>query len=260
MAAVKAIVFDFDGTISTLRAGWEEIMRPFMYESIVGDRELSEAQEDALFQEIDEYIDQSTGIQTIYQMRWLADTVEKKGWNTPILGEWEYKAIYNDRLLEQVEVRIKNLREGKLNAEDYLIKGAVALIRELHSRGVEMYIASGTDHPDVVREVEVLGIAPYITEIAGAPVGKAECSKEKVIQDLIRDKGLSGRELAVIGDGKVEIRLGKEAGGISLGLASDEEKREGLNVVKQKRLEVAGADWISGDFNNIDEWLARLGL
>jgi len=260
MAAVKTVVFDFDGTVSTLRAGWEEIMRPFMYESIVGDRELSDEQAEELVREIDEYIDQSTGIQTIYQMRWLANTVKEKAWNNRILGEWEYKAIYNERLLERVEQRVKHLSEGQLKAEDYLIKGAAAFIQELHSRGIEMYVASGTDHPDVVREAEVLGIAPYITEIAGAPVGKAECSKEKVLQDLIRDKGLPGRELAVIGDGKVEIRLGKEAGGVSLGLASDEERREGMNTIKQKRLEAAGADWISGDFNNLDEWLAQLGL
>ncbi|WP_138756030.1 HAD family hydrolase [Paenibacillus sinopodophylli] len=260
MAAIKAVVFDFDGTVSTLRAGWEEIMRPFMYESIVGNSKLSEEQVEALVREIDEYIDQSTGIQTVYQMRWLTATVKEKAWNNLVLDEWEYKAIYNERLLERVEQRIKLLSEGKLKAEDYLIKGAVAFIQELHSRGIEMYVASGTDHPDVVREAEVLGIAPYITEIAGAPVGKAECSKEKVLQDLIRDKGLSGQELAVIGDGKVEIALGKEAGGISLGLASDEEKREGLNTVKQKRLEAAGADWISGDFGNRGEWLAQLGL
>ncbi|MBB6670863.1 HAD family hydrolase [Cohnella nanjingensis] len=260
MASVRAVLFDFDGTISTLRAGWEEIMRPFMKESIAGGKEWTEAQEKELEREIDDYIDQSTGIQTIYQMQWLADQVKEKGWNERVLDPWAYKAIYNERLLARVNERVKQLGEGNLQTEDYLIKGAAAFIRELHGRGIEMYVASGTDHPDVVREAEVLGIASYLTGIAGAPVGKAECSKEKVLQDLIRDKGFSGPELAVIGDGKVEIRLGKEAGGIALGLASDEERREGLNPVKQRRLEAAGADWIAGDFSRPEDWLSRLGL
>ncbi len=71
---------------------------------------------------------------------------------------------------------------------------------------------------------------------------------------------MSGSDLVIIGDGKVEIRLAKEYGGLALGLASDEEKREGINPVKQKRLQEAGADWIEGDFQEINVWLRRLGL
>lgn len=258
--AIRAVLFDFDGTISTLRAGWEEIMGPFMRESIVGERELAQHEAEALGREIDSYIDQSTGIQTIYQMEWLAQMVAEKGWNERLLDKWEYKAIYNERLLTQVNSRIARLAAGELRAEDYLMRGAESFVADLHSRGLALHVASGTDHPDVVREAEVLGIAPYLSSITGAPLGQANCSKEKVIQDLLREQGLHGAELAVIGDGKVEIRLGKEAGGLALGLASDEAKREGINTVKQRRLEAAGADWIAGDFSNVSEWLERLGL
>jgi len=260
MTPVKAVLFDFDGTVSTLRAGWEDIMRPFMIASIAGDKAMTAEQELALKREVEAYVDQSTGIQTIYQMEWLAERVREQGWSKRVLDKWAYKAIYNERLLARVNERVRLLSEGKRKAEDFLIKGAADFIRELHGRGIAMYVASGTDHPDVVREAEVLGIAPFLTDIAGAPVGRAECSKEKVLQDLIRNNGLRGRELAVIGDGKVEIRLGKEAGAVALGLASDEERREGLHPAKRARLEAAGADWIAGDFGRPDEWLSRLGL
>ncbi|RAP76593.1 HAD family hydrolase [Paenibacillus montanisoli] len=260
MHTIKAVLFDFDGTISTLRAGWEEVMRPFMKESITGLHALSMEQEAALNQEIDAYIDHSTGIQTIYQMKWLAHTVHEKGWNERVLSEWEYKAEYNRRLLERVTDRIGKLRKGELQPEDFLIRGAAEFVRELHRRGVELYVASGTDHPDVVQEAEVLGLASFFNEIAGAPVGRAECSKEKVLRELIETKGLTGEELAVIGDGKVEIQLGKEAGGLALGLASNEELREGMNPVKERRLRTAGADWISGDFGNPQAWFERLGV
>jgi len=260
MSKIKAVLFDFDGTVSTLRAGWEDVMKPFMKQSIAGSRELTDEEETALDRKIDEYIDQSTGIQTIYQMMWLADTVRETGWNAEVLDPWEYKAEYNRRLLERVKERLMRLSSGEMRPEQFLIKGSAELIRELHNRGVDMYVASGTDHPDVLHEAEALGIAPYMKEIAGAPVGKAECSKEKVLQDLMQAKGLRGQELAVIGDGKVEIRLGKEAGGLALGLASDEERREGVNPVKERRLSAAGADWIDGDFRNIGEWLSRLGV
>ncbi|MBD2861485.1 HAD family hydrolase [Paenibacillus oceani] len=257
---VKAILFDFDGTLSTLRAGWEETMAPMMKEAIAGSRQLTQEESEALDREIADYIDQSTGIQTIFQMRWLADQVAKKGWNEQVLGEWEYKAEYNRRLLETVRRRIADLEAGKLRASDYLMKGSEAFLELLHARGIEMFVASGTDHPDVVNEAKVLGVHAYFKEIAGAPVGRADCSKEKVMRDLLEQKGFRSDELAIIGDGKVEIRIARENGALALGLASDENEREGINPVKLERLKTAGANRIAGDFTNTAEWLEWLGL
>ena len=77
---------------------------------------------------------------------------------------------------------------------------------------------------------------------------------------LLEAEGLQGADFAVIGDGKVEIRLGQEAGARTVGLASDEEHLRGINPVKRERLIKAGADVITGDFENRDELLAFLGL
>lgn len=260
MRKLTTVLFDFDGTLSTLRAGWEEVMAPFVKEVIMGDVQLSEEEERALEKEIADYIDESTGIQTVYQMQWVAQTVREKGWNPVISDEWTYKAEYNRRLLLRVKERTALLEEGKLKADDFLMKGSVAFLDLLQERGIEMLVASGTDHPDVVREAEALGVGKYFKRIVGAPVGRAEDSKEKVLAELIDHNNLSGDQLAVIGDGKVEISLGKQRGAYAVGLASDEEAREGINPVKRARLEKAGADWIVGDFQNQEEWLERLGL
>ncbi|MNL80460.1 hypothetical protein D3C87_2073200 [compost metagenome] len=80
------------------------------------------------------------------------------------------------------------------------------------------------------------------------------------MKDLIEKKKLSGHEFAVVGDGKVEIRLAKEIGSFAIGLASDEKVREGVNPLKEKRLLAAGADVIAGDFTNRDQWITWLGL
>ena len=77
---------------------------------------------------------------------------------------------------------------------------------------------------------------------------------------LLNDLGFSGDELCVIGDGKVEIRLGHEAGARTVGLASDETNRRGVNPIKRKRLIDAGADVITGDFLNDEELFRFLGL
>jgi hypothetical protein len=101
---LKAVVFDFDGTISTLRYGWEDIMGPLMVEMISG----SNLPDERIVTEVNKYIESSTGIQTIYQMQWLAEMVGKFGKNPKAADDpWWYKAEYNRRLMKLVERRKK---------------------------------------------------------------------------------------------------------------------------------------------------------
>jgi hypothetical protein len=62
---------------ATLRCGWETVMAALMRELLGG----SEPDE-ALERLIDDYIDTSTGIQTIFQMQWLAEQVRARGAGT----------------------------------------------------------------------------------------------------------------------------------------------------------------------------------
>lgn len=255
--AIKAVVFDFDGTLSTLRYGWETIMEPFMLEMIAGDGPVTQEMIDM----VREYIDQSTGIQTIFQMQWLAEkTGQYENRPDAMKDPWWYKGEYNRRLMDIVNERIKALGERRKNAEDYLMAGSKEFLAALKEKGVSIYAASGTDHPDVVREAAYLGLFGYFNEIAGAPAGKADCSKDAVLRKLIKEKGLLGSEVAVVGDGRVEIALGREIGAITLGIASNEEKRSGINEIKKKRLVKAGAYAITGDFRNINDIFTLFNL
>jgi len=237
---VTTVLFDFDGTISTLRHGWEQVMEPLMTE-LLGE---------GAARIIRAYIDESTGVQTIFQMKWLAEQVRLRTGRAE--SPWNYKAEYNRRLMETVSKRRASVADGTADREDYMIAGSEALLSALAGRGVALFVASGTDDPDVKAEVEALGLSGYFGRIAGAPPGVEDCSKEGVIRELLRE-GVTGERLAVVGDGKVEIAIGRENGARTLGLASDEESRRGLNPVKRERLIKAGADVIAGDFLELDE-------
>ena len=253
---VRAVLFDFDGTISTLRCGWEAVMKPLMLEMISGGKPYGEDLE----WEVETYISESTGIQTIHQMKWLAKTVHERGNNPEAPTDpWWYKAEYNRRLMENVSGRVNRLRSGEAHASEYLIAGSEDFLRTLCERGVRLYVASGTDHPDVCAEAAALGLQKYFTLIAGAPVGEENCSKEKVMAQLLGSENLHGDEVAVIGDGKVEIRLGCEAGTRTIGLATNE-REGGVDLIKRERLIKAGADVIAADFAEKDALLAFLGL
>ena len=227
---IRAALFDFDGTISTLRTGWEKVMRELMLKWLSGGRTPTRA----LCQEVDGYIDESTGIQTIHQMKWLAAKAHALRPEAPE-DPWFYKAEYNQSLMENVARRRDGVASGQLNREDFLIAGAEAFLGALKERGVRLMVASGTDHPDVLREVEALGLKDYFDGVYGAPVGEESCSKERVIRQLLREENLPGSHLAVVGDGKVEIALGREAGARTLGMATDEKAWRGVSPVKRGR-------------------------
>ncbi|MBS7648795.1 hypothetical protein KEJ17_04025, partial [Candidatus Bathyarchaeota archaeon] len=74
--------------------------------------------------EVREYIDYSTGILTIKQMEWLAEAVHRYGIAKEPKSPYEYKRIYNERMLSYIEGRIKGLMSGEIKPEDMMIMGA----------------------------------------------------------------------------------------------------------------------------------------
>lgn len=243
---IKAVLFDFDGTFSTLRCGWEKVMKKLMLQV------LSDGKDDAQLEKtIDEYIDYSTGIQTIKQMKWLArQSLERNGKAKDI---WDYKADYNAMLMGMLADKKKAVAKGEIKPEEFLVAGTEKLLQGLKNSGIKIFVASGTDHADVVDEARLLGIDKYFDELFGAPERCEECSKEKVMSEILKKCGYSGDELCVAGDGKVEIALGNGAGALTIGVASDEEKLCGVNKKKRERLIKAGADIIIGDYLEFDK-------
>ena len=239
---VDCAVFDFDGTLSKLRAGWETVMEPMMCELIPGEKN----EVNAL---VKKYIDDSTGIQTILQMRWLAETVEARAGKA--LDPWAYKAEYLKRLMIDVETRKQNVKNGVVDADIYKVYECEKFLAALKTQGVKIYAASGTDEKDVKLEAEILGFDKYFDDIKGAVDGSDSCSKEAVLQKLVKTDG----KLLVVGDGKVEIALGREQGALTIGVASNDIigcNDEAFNTQKYERLKNAGAHVIVSDFREYE--------
>lgn len=239
---ISAAIFDFDGTISTLRCGWENVMAPMMEEYLYKTPDVK--------RKVADFIDASTGIQTILQMKWLCEQVALQG-DTP-LDPWEYKAEYNRRLMENVAKKRTLAQNG--NREDFIISGAEDFLKELKNRGIKLYAASGTDDADVKAEAAVLGIDKYFDAIEGAKPFSEDCSKEATIKALMEKH--SGDELLVVGDGPVEIRLGKDAGALTLGICASEKDLCGWDQAKIERLKKACAHALTDRFDlNVIKWM-----
>jgi beta-phosphoglucomutase-like phosphatase (HAD superfamily) len=197
------------------------------------------------------------GKQTIYQMMQLADEVAQRG-GTP-REPVEYKHQYHDLLWQQVGSRVESVRSGRIPADEVTVPGSASLLENLDARGLKLYLASGTDLKYVQDELGVLGLDNWFgPHVYGALDDYKKFSKAMIIEQMIRDSGVAGNQIVGFGDGFVEIEEIKKVGGLAIGVASNEETREGINEWKRNRLIKAGADIIVGDYRQLDQLLQLL--
>ena len=251
---IRHALFDFDGTVSLIREGWQGVMIPMMVEALL--ETPTRESEEELYAVVTEFVDRLTGKQTIYQMIQLCQEVRQRGGEP--LDPLEYKWMYLDRLWGRIEGRVAGLKNGEIEPKEMMVPGAAPMLETLRDQGVSCYLASGTDEVYVLDEAAALGLSPYFASIYGALDDYQNYSKKMVIERILAENRMSGPELVAFGDGYVEIEDTKAVGGIAVGVASDEATRCGVNEWKRRRLIEAGADVIIPDFRQHEQLVAYL--
>ena len=253
---ITHVLFDFDGTLSLIREGWPVVMLGMFTEMLPG-RAGDSA--DAVRQMLFDDMMKLNGKQTIYQMIQFAERVKERG-GTPQEALW-YKHEYLRRLNQKIEDRLIGLKNQSIAAEKYRVFGSVALLEDLKKRGMQLYLASGTDEQFVKAEAELLGLTNYFGErIYGAKDDYKSFSKKMVIDRLLVENGIDGRKLLAFGDGYVEIQNTKEVGGMAVAVASDEACNGSgrIDEWKRNRLVGVGADVVIPDYRDEAPLLRRI--
>lgn len=259
-------IFDNDGTISTLREGWEQIMEPVMIRSVLGEgwKTADEKLFLAVKERVRHYVDMTTGVQTLVQMHGLVEMVREFGIvpASEVLTPEGYKEQYNQELLAMVFTRVEKLKRGELCVEDFTLKGALPMLAALNAAGVKLYLASGTDEGDLLSEAEALGHARLFEGRIHGAVGDITIEAKKVVlEKILAEIGAeNAHTLVTFGDGPVEMRETKRRGGRAVGVASDELRRFGWNMRKRTRLIRAGADLVVPDFSQWKSLCRVLGV
>ena len=254
-ASARVVLFDFDGTISTIRSGWMDVMVPMMVE-ILSETKSGETEAE-LTQIVREFVGRLTGKQTMYQMVELAENVSKRGGTPP--DALEYKNLYLRLLNEKIAGRLQELESGNVNPEKYMVPGARKLLAVLRDRGMKMYLASGTDQIYMRHEADLLRVSSYFDGgVFGALDDYKAFSKRILIQGLIANSEFRGDEFLGFGDGYVEIENIHEVSGTGVGVATDEPECRVVDEWKRERLVKSGADFIVPNFLETDELLEAL--
>ncbi len=245
---ISHVLFDFDGTLSLIRQGWPEVMIPMFVELLPPQPGETEAD---LRRLVENDIMRLNGKQTIYQMIQLAERVRERGGQAD--EPLAYKKEYLRRLDEKISGRLERLRHGACPPDDLLVFGARRLLEVLRSRGFMLYLASGTDEMFVRQEAGLLGLEPYFgPRIYGAVDDYKTFSKKMVIERILREHNIPGRQLLAFGDGYVEIENTVQAGGLAVAVASDEANNGSgrMDEWKHRRLVGVGADVVIPDFRD----------
>lgn len=249
----RCAVFDFDGTLSLLRADWQGLMVPMMVDTLAatGTGETLEA----LTAIVEEFVTRLTGQPTMLQIEVLADEVVRRGRPRP--DPDVHLSRYLDLLLSRTAERIDSVRSGRSSPDAMLLRGARPLLEHLYVRGWILAIASGTELSHVQRESRVLEIDRFFGSRIFGPVNNdARFSKEAALRQMMKEHRLRGDEIAVIGDGPAEILAANAVGALALGVASDEVHLDGrVNSLKREHLLLAGADVIVPDYRNLSDIL-----
>ena len=248
-------IFDFDGTLSLIREGWQQVMEPMFVEELAA-LETSEEIE-SLRALVAEFVARLTGKQTIYQMFELTEQIRRRGGSPR--DPLEYKHEYLRRLETRIADRIDGLSNGRLQPERFLVPGTTSFLEGLRRRGIALCLASGTDEPFVKREADLLGLTRFFDGgVFGALDDYKSFSKKLVIDRIIREHHLRGGELLGIGDGFVEIENTRQAGGVALGVPVKEDEPTIVDPWKRRRLIEAGAQLLTPNFAESDALLAYL--
>jgi phosphoglycolate phosphatase len=242
------VVFDFDGTLSWLRHGWPGIMKDLFREFVPPK---SGESEDTLQELLLTEILALNGQPSICQMQRCGELARERQSQAPaaeiLLAE------YQRRLDHAIAERIQSISQGSAARDDFVVHGARPLLDSLQQRGFTLIILSGTVEHLVKREAELLALAPFFgAHIYGSRADLARWSKGEVLDRLVKQERIEGQHLLSFGDGPVEIRLTRQAGGFAVGVASDEERNGSgkMDLHKRRQLIEAGAHMLIADYRD----------
>jgi phosphoglycolate phosphatase-like HAD superfamily hydrolase len=135
---------------------------------------------------------------------------------------WVYEQVLNRFC------RDKNLAEARVNPEKFLVPGSKEFMRYLYENGVKNYFVTGavvdkSVEPPMGMYEEVLslgfeiGEGKEVEDILGS-TWTEKIPKDEVMIRLMKNLGLNGENILVVGDGRSEISAGVGLGAVTMSI------------------------------------------
>ena len=237
-------------------------------------------------EETDRFCIESAGLSALTQMEWAIrrnqeitkgkfdsetnSEIIKKIWN----GEEKFENFYepeeySDYLNEKTPrlfwvyeqvlnryCRDKNLKVARENPNKFLVPGSMEFMNYLYENGVKNYFVTGavvdkSIQPPMGMYEEVLGLGfeigkgKTVEDILGSTWDE-KIPKDEVMRRLVKELGVKGENVLVVGDGRSEISAGVKMGAVTVSILPE-------NAVRQRELHIQlGTNMIISDYTAAD--------
>lgn len=225
------VVFDWDGTVSDAIWFWKDI-EASVIEGLGYNRE-----------EAMNIIIQTSGWPTLDRMSFALEEASKNNIKVSKSAE-ELARDAKDRISQRLEKEKAGWKE-----KSPLVPGIGQLLVKLKRKGIVCYAASADIGENKRSEAAELEISRYFKGIYGDKDTNYQ-GKAIFLTDLA---GTRPHEIAMIGDEPGDIRAGKKAGCLAIGIARDKASRRVL-------IEVGADIIINGNYNNLSGILKALKI
>ncbi|MBR6737331.1 MAG: HAD family hydrolase [Clostridia bacterium] len=160
---------------------------------------------------------------------------------------WVYEQVLNRFC------RDHNLYKARQNPQDFLVKGSKEFMKYLYDNGVKNYFVTGavvdkSIEPPMGMYEEVLGLGfeigkgKVVEDILGSTWSE-KIPKDEVMFRLVKELGVNGENVLVVGDGRSEITAGVKLGAVTLSMLPKTAKRQrelhkelGTNIIIENYL------------------------
>ena len=163
---------------------------------------------------------------------------------------WVYEQVLNRYC------RDKNLAAAKKNPNEFLVPGSMEFMNYLYENGVKNYFVTGavvdkSIEPPMGMYEEVLGLnfqigeGKTVEDILGSTWNE-KIPKDEVMRRLVKELGINGENVLVVGDGRSEISAGVKMGAFTVSILPE-------NAARQRELhKQLGTNMIIPDYTGAD--------
>ena len=215
---IRAVVFDFDGTLAVLNIDFSEMR-------------------EQVFQLMRKYNVNEEKIEERYLLEIIDEVVQILSQKNPAAAETFYQEAH--QILHEVE--LKGAEEGKL------LPGAEAALKSLRSRGLKVGIVT-RNCEEAVRKV-VPNIEAFCDVFVPRDLIRRVKPHPEQLTSVLKALHVTGGETVMVGDHTIDIQAGKRVGMRTVGVLTGR--------VKKEEFEKAGADYVLKDASEVCSLIAR---
>lgn len=252
VSSIRCVVLDYDGTLTTLRKGWDVILTDYANRRINPYNKPCEGLDEAILH-LTDHAGGTTPKQLMSRLVNLMKQMKLQPENEIQSIEY-YAKEYADHFQEKIDERVKNF---STTSESYVIESVRPMLDFLSTRKTINYVVTGSCENAVKDELHKLQMINYFEDVYGATLEMEGNLKLNAMNEIMARHSVKPCEILIIGDGSTEIRAASELQLPAIGIASNEHDG-GLCEKKRDLLKGLGANAIIADysgFQNVWDWL-----